>query len=347
MPEIKKIREFAVGFLGIDIGAREIVRLAQLAEENGFGTCWIAEDYFFRGAFSLAAACATQTKSIRIGIGVVNPYTRHPAVIAMELAGLLEVAGPHRVILAVGASNKPWIEKMGIPYLKPRRSLQEAVEIVRAMLEGNSVSYAGQRFQVSEVKFAFPPVVREIPIYLGVVGPKNLELAGEIGDGLLLSVMTSRPYLRYALEHVQRGAHNRGRKLNNFDVQAYLLVSIGKDRKQARNAIKPFIGTLIGMAGFFGPDPILTCTGLPPEEIKPLTELALKGEDVSPLVSDWMLDTFTISGTPEECQERLHLLLETGLTSPVAFETPGIHFEETIRNVRKFLFTEDLLSTGA
>ncbi len=347
MPKIKKIREFGVGFLGIDIGAREILRLAQLAEENKFGTCWIAEDYFFRGAFSLAGACAAQTKSIRIGIGVINPYTRHPAVIAMELAGLLEVADPHRVVLAMGASNKPWIEKMNIPYLKPRRSIQEAVEIVRAMLQGDTVSYAGQQFQVSEVKFAFPPVVREVPIYLGVVGPKNLELSGEIGDGLLLSVMTSPAYVRYALEHVQRGARNRGRKLDNFDVQAYLLISIGKDRKQARNAIKPFIGTLIGMAGFFGPDPILTCTGMPLEEIKPLTELALKGEDVSPLVSDWMLDTFTISGTPEDCQESLHRLLEAGLTSPVAFETPGINFEETIRNSKKFLFTENLISAGS
>lgn len=333
-----KAREFGVGFLGIDIGVNEIVRLAKLAEEHRFGTCWIAEDYFFRGAFSLAATCAAQTKTIRIGIGAINPYTRHPALIAMELAGLSEAVGSGRIVLALGASNKPWIEKMGIPYLQPRRSLQEAVEIIRAMLRGDSVSYPGQRFQVSDVKFAFQPTVRDVPIYLGVVGPRNLELAGELADGLLLSVMTSPAYVRYALEQVKRGADKRDRNLVNFDVQAYLLISIGRERTKARNAIKPFIGTLIGMAGFFGPDPILTCTGLPLEEIKPLTEKALKGEDVSLLVSDWMLDTFTISGTPEECQERLNLLVEAGLTSPVAFEVPGVGFEETIGNVKKYLW---------
>ncbi len=335
---MKTLREFGVGFLGIDIGVKEIVRLAKLAEENGFGTCWIAEDYFFRGAFSLAATCAAQTTSVRIGIGAINPYTRHPALIAMELAGLSEAVGEGRLVLALGASNKPWIEKMGIPYLQPRRSLQEAIEIIRAMLQGNSISYAGQRFQVSDVKFAFQPAVRDVPIYLGVVGPKNLELAGQVGDGVLLSVMTSPAYVRYALEQICQGARKKGRKLDNLDVQAYLLISIGKDRVQARNAIKPFIGMLLGMAGFFGPDPILTCTGVPLEEIKPLTELALKGENVAPLVSDWMLDTFTISGTPEECQERLNLLIEAGLTSPVAFEVPGVSFEETIRSVKKYLW---------
>lgn len=336
MVELKNIREFGVGFLGYELGARDIVRLASLAEQLGFGTCWVAEDYFFRGAFSLAAACAARTSSIRIGIGAVNPYTRHPALTAMELAGLSELAGENRAILALGASNKPWIESMGLPYVQPRRSLQEAMEIIRRMLRGESVSFSGQRFQVSDVKFAIPPAIRDVPIYLGVVGPRNLELAGEIADGVLLSVMTSPAYVRYAREQIQRGANKRERKLENFDIQAYLLISIGRDRVRARNAIKPLIGSFIGMAGFFGPDPILTCTGLTPEEIKPLTGPALKGENVAPLVTDWMLDTFTISGTPEECQERLDLLFEAGLTSPVAFETPGINFEETLRKVTEY-----------
>ncbi len=338
MSTIKNIREFGVGFLGIEIGVKEIVRLARLAEEENFGICWIAEDYFFRGAFSLAATCAAETKSLRIGIGVVNPYTRHPALIAMEMAGLAEAAGVKRAVLGLGASVKSWIEKMNLPYVKPRRSLQETVEIIRPMLRGEAVTYTGQQFRVSDVKFAFPSVGWEVPVYLGVVGPKNLELAGEIADGVLLSVLTSPHYVRYALEQIRRGARRRGRNIDGFDVQGYLLVSIDKDQKRARDAIKPYIGTLIGMAGAFGPDPLLTCTGLPPEEVKPLTEMALKGGDVSPLVSDWMLDTFTISGTPEQCQESLHRLLEAGLTSPVVFEVPGINLEETIRNVKNFLF---------
>lgn len=333
------MREFGVGFLGISIGVKEIVRLAQLAEENNFGTCWIAEDHFFRGAFSLAATCAAQTRSIRIGIGVVNPYTRHPALTAMEVAGLAEAVGASRVVLGLGAADKASIEKMNIPYLKPQRSLREAVEIIKPMLRGEAVTYAGQQFNVSEVKFAFSSVARQVPIYLGVVGPKNLELAGEIADGVVLSVMTSPQYVRYALEQIRRGARKMERNIDNLDVQAYLLVSIDEDRKRARDAIKAFVGTLIGMAGLYGANPILTCTGLPVEEIRPLTEVALKGGDTSPLVSDWMLDTFTISGTVDECQERLHRLLEAGLTSPVAFETPGTNFEQTIRYVKEFLFT--------
>ncbi len=332
------MREFGVGFLGISIGAREILRLTQIAERHAFGTCWVAEDYFYRGAFSLASSCAVLTNSIRIGIGAINPYTRHPALTAMELVGLAEVAGPGRTVLALGASNRPWIEAMGIPYLKPRRSLQEAIEVIRAMLRGESVSYVGQQFKLSEVKFSFSPQVNKVPLYLGVVGPKNLELAGEMADGVLLSVMTSAAYIRYAKEKIAQGAKKADRDVSEFDIQAYLLFSIDRDRRTARERIKPFIGTLLGMAGFFGPDPLLTCTGIPLEEIKPLTDRALKGEDVSPLVSDWMLDTFTIAGAPDECLERFQALVQAGLTSAVAFETPGINFEDTIKSVHEHLF---------
>ncbi len=226
---------------------------------------------------------------------------------------------------------------MAIPYVEPRRSLADSVEIIRAMFQGTSVTYSGKRYQVSDVKLSIPLEELQVPIYLGVVGTKNLELAGEVADGVLLSVMTSPAYVRYACDRIQHGMAKQGRSVPDFDVQAYLLFSIDKDRDRGRNAIRPFIGSLVGMAGFFGPDPLLTSTGLDPKELKPLTEGALRGEDVGHLVSDWIVDTFTISGTPEDCQERLGQLISAGLTSPVVFETPGLDFRETLANVQKYI----------
>ena len=98
-----KVKEFGVGFENLH--AREFVRNAKLAEELGFGTWWVPEDYFFRGAFTLAAAAAAATSRIKIGIGVLNPYTRHPAMIAMEFGALDEVSDG-RAILGLGRGGE-------------------------------------------------------------------------------------------------------------------------------------------------------------------------------------------------------------------------------------------------
>jgi 5,10-methylenetetrahydromethanopterin reductase len=330
-----KTCSFGIGFEASPV--KQMIQHAQLAEASGFGMCWVSEDYFWRGAFSLASTLAAHTKRMRIGIGAINPFTRNPALTAMETAAFAEAAGPERAIVAMGASGKLWMDQMGIPYGKPRKSLQEAVYIVQAMLRGEGVTFQGEQFQATNIKFAYAPVT-PASIYLGVIGPKNLELCGEVADGLLLSLLTSPQYVRYAVERVRAGASKKGRSLEDFDIQAYLIISIDKDRQRAREAVRRFCGTMIGYGGMFFADPILTCTGMTMEQIQPICQAVMSGQDPGPLVTDWMLDTFTISGTPEECQERLRLLFEAGLTAPVAFEIPGTDFGDTIQKIREHLF---------
>ena len=106
----------------------------------GLGSLWIIEDYFHPGAYALAAAAAAVTERIAIGLGVVNPYTRHPALLAMETAALAGIA-PGRVVLGLGSSNRRWIEaQMGIPFKAPLGGLRESVEIVRRLLAGERVT---------------------------------------------------------------------------------------------------------------------------------------------------------------------------------------------------------------
>src|SRR5262250_1286020 len=107
---------------------------ARAAERAGLGSIWIIEDYYQPGAFTLAGAVAAATERITIGLGVVNPYTRHPAILAMETAALAGVA-PGRVVLGLGTSNRNWIEgQMAIPFTAPLRGLREGVEVVRRLL---------------------------------------------------------------------------------------------------------------------------------------------------------------------------------------------------------------------
>ena len=325
--------DFAVGFELASI--EDIVSSTQKAEAEGFESCWIAEDYYFRGAISLAAAVAANTRRIRIGTGVINPYTRHPVLIAMEMQGLDELSGG-RAFLGLGASERFWMEdQLHIEYDSPRRSLQESVQILRGVWEGEAFSYAGKRFRVSQVKLQFRPLRPQLPIYLGVMREHNLALAGEIADGVMLPLFSSPPYVRFAMEHVRRGAEQAGRNLKDFRVYTYALLSVDDDRAVARERVKTILGRWLG---YLRNHPAYTCTGRSDAEIQPFAEALAKGKDCTHLVADWMIDTFAIAGSPEECREKLRALEETGVTGIVAFELLTIPMKETISSVARHIF---------
>lgn len=325
--------DFGIGFLaGNELS--QMVKMAQEAESKGFTHCWIAEDYFFGGAFSTATACAMNTSSIEIGIGVINPYTRHPALTAMEL-GALDYASNGRAIFGIGASNIRWIqEQMGIPFAKPLTATKECVEIVSNLLLDREVVYKGSVFDTGRIHLEFEPLRPRIPVYMGVKGPKALELAGEIADGVLTSIMTSAGYVRYAVEHIKQGAHNAGRDISGIKVAGYLAIYVSRDRAEAREAVKPMIAKYLGIHGIH---PILTTAGMKEAEIMPFREALIQGRLATDMVTDWMIDTFAIAGTPDECRSKLKDVVDAGINRPIAFEIPGIPIQETIRQITEYL----------
>src|SRR5919201_1830540 len=128
-----------VALMGHGIASR-VGECARAAERPGLGSVWIIEDYCQPGAYTLAGAAAAVTERAVVGLGVVNPYTRHPALLAMETATLAGLA-PGRVVLGLGTSNRVWIEeRMGIPFRVPLESLSECVEIVRRLLAGERLT---------------------------------------------------------------------------------------------------------------------------------------------------------------------------------------------------------------
>ncbi len=330
-----RVKEFGVGFETVH--AKTQIECARLAEDLGYGTYWVPEDYFFRGAFALASAIACSTQRMRVGLGVVNPYTRHPAVTAMELAALTEIA-PERTVLGLGASVKYWVEhQMGIPYAKPTVAMRETIDVVRRLFRGESVTIDGKVVRATDAKFSFPSPQAHVPIHLGVIGPKNLEMAGAIADGVLLSAMTSPQYVEFAVEQVRRGAERAGRQLDDFEVGALLFISVSENAREAREAVKPFLATLVSLISGQPDSPLFTTAGMPADEVRRFGETFAKGELPVALVTDWMIDTFAIAGTPEHCREQLAKVVDAGVRHPVAFEIPGVDPLVTIRSVREHL----------
>lgn len=331
-----KLKEFGICFENRT--AEETIACSRLAETLGYGTAWLAEDYFFRGIFTVAAAIACHTTSLKIGIGVINPYTRHPGLIAMEYGALEELSGG-RSILGLGAGVRYWMEtQLKIPYTKPLVAMRESVDIVRRLFRGEEVNYQGQVFKTSTVRLHFTPPRSQVPIHIGVTSPKNLQLAGEIGDGVILGFISSAAYARHAMEQVRIGAARAGRNLEGFDVTIYLTISIGEDDRAAREVVKPFLATCLALMGDYADAPLFTESGIDPDEVRHFGAVyAKEGTPPTRLVTDRIIDTLAIAGSPARCRDALRRFVDAGITSAVAFEIPGVSFERTIRETHAHL----------
>jgi len=294
---------------------------ARAAERAGLASLWIVEDYFNPGAFALAGAAAAATDRLVIGIGVVNPYTRHPAMIAMEASALAGLA-PGRVVLGLGSSNRRWIEEqMGIAFEAPLAGLGECVTIVRRLLGGERLDFAGERFRLDGVQLDCAPKA-EIPIVLGVKGPRALRLAGEIADGVLCSILASPA-------HVRRVRAATGAR-PGFVVAAYVPVLIDDDAARARDAMRPLLARYLGvMHG----QSILADAGLGAERTQRFREAFLRGEDAGDAIGDEMIDVFAAAGTPADCRRQLRRFAEAGLDAAIAVVPKATDFGEQIARI--------------
>lgn len=298
---------------------------ARAAERAGLGSVWVIEDYFHPGAYALAAAAAAVTERITVGLGVVNPYTRHPALVAMETAALAGIA-PGRVVLGLGSSNRRWIEaQMAIPFKTPLAGLRDGVEIVRRLLAGQRVTYAGEVFSVHDVVLETPP--REpVPILLGVKGPRALALAGEIADGVHGSILASPAHVR----RVRATASARA----DFKVIAYVPVAIADDGAHARAWLRPLLARYLG--ALHGQS-ILADAGLDAARTQPFRDALAAGRPAAELVTDDVIDTLAIAGTPAGCRASLARWAEAGLDAVIAVVPGGADLVDQLTRIGRAL----------
>ena len=194
---------------------------ARAAEAAGVSTLWVASHLFLRDPFASAAVVLGATTSARVVLMAVSPHVMHPVHIAMAAATLDELA-PGRVVLCIGTGAPGDLADAGVEPRGALRMLTETVESVRLLLSGEPARYAGDRVRLRgrRMELGHHP----IPVYLAASRPRTLELAGRIADGVVLSTASSVEFVRWSLDHVDRGA--RGRPLH----RASLVYAFAADR---------------------------------------------------------------------------------------------------------------------
>src|SRR5579872_5654056 len=208
----------------------ELVVLAQQAEDLGFDAIWVADEKFYRDPMVVLTAIALNTSRVTLGTGVTEPYARHPALIAMALGTLSDVA-PGRIVVGIGAGG-PGFPPMGIVRRKPARALTEAVAILRGLLAGERVTSEGEVLSFRGGSLNFP--TQPLPIYVAARGEHVLGTAGGIADGVIMAPFASRRAVEYAIGVVRAGAERKGRPLPR--IVARVDVSIAEESEAAQAA---------------------------------------------------------------------------------------------------------------
>lgn len=222
--------------LNNDLTVREYVELAQIAEEVGFDQFWVSDDLFLRSAPVILTAVALHTRRIEIGTCIVNPYTLHPAEMAMMAATLDEVSrGRFNLGLSAGAGD--FLDWVGLPHERPYTLTRETLIALKALFRNERAALEGQELRWTDEAYLRFEVARPIPIYIGALSPKMLALVGELADGGLPLLFPPEHYAS-VLPHIARGADAVGRSLGAVDVAACIWVSVGDERSRAEAMLK-------------------------------------------------------------------------------------------------------------
>lgn len=298
----------------------EVIGAARFADEIGLDGVWTYENLYAAGAFAVAGAAVASTSRVRVGVGTVSPFTRSPAIAAME-AGALSAMSGGRFVLGLGASPAELVGRLGVDASRPLTVMRETLTLLRSLLAGRATTLAGERFQFRDVTLSLPVPAAPLPIYLGAIGDRMLALAGQLADGLILSVLCPLPFIERARERVAEAAAAAGRDAAGIDVVAYVPFALDADAGRARDRLRP--GIAQNVARFSGkPDleALLTrCGPLDADRMAWIAARVAAGADPQSVVDDRLVDALCLVGHEGDVQRRLLDYRRAGVREVVPF----------------------------
>jgi F420-dependent oxidoreductase-like protein len=295
----------------------EVLELTRRAEGLGFDSVWVPEAWG-TDAISILGALAARTQRIRLGTGIVNVFSRTPALLG-QTAATLDLISNGRFILGLGTSGHQVITGWhGIPFDRPLLRMRETVDVVRRVLRREPLRFEGEVFQLTQgLKLLAKPIRAEVPIFLATLTPGGLRLTAEIADGWIPTLFSPENSQVFHSD-LEAGARLRGRALESLEVAPYMPVTVDDDRARARDALRPWVALYVGGMGSraknfyndtvkrygFGKDAIA------------IQELYLSGKKVDAIrrVPDALVDSITIAGPAGLVRDRLAACAGAGVT---------------------------------
>lgn len=335
--------------LGLAMGHRlpfaAMLNTVKEAERRGLDFVGLGEG-LGRGVFPELAVFAQSTQRIKLMTMIISIFGHSFVSVAAAIAFVDQIS-KGRAMLGLGSSIPHLVENMhGIKFEKPARRMKEYVQIVQQLLAKQpqdrvfvdvvhgGVNYQGELFQIQGATIDVEPEQEHLPVYVAAVGPRMIEVAGEVADGVILEHV-SPGYLHGAKERLALGAQRADRDVSGIEIMDYLLVSVAEDTKEAIDAVKPIMAL---HAAFPLYDSLWIGAGCLDGALQS-REFYARGdlEGAARAIPDELILAVSIAGTPQECKrqlrERIETLMPMGVKAFALFPPVGTDMEQGYRAI--------------
>ena len=292
--------------LGSLLSVNQVLECSKIISSTNIDSIWIPETWGMEN-FAMLSAVSGKTTTQKIGSSIINIYSRSPSTIAMG-AMTVDSISKGRLILGLGTSSIPIVEDYhGANFEKPVQRMKEYVEIIRLILSGKPINYSGKIFNLKNFTSLIKPQRTNIPIYLAAINQKMVNLTWSIGDGVIF-------YLRPMEEMKQTISKMQAKK--NIDVACQIITCVSEDSDNAILRAKKTLAFYISVGKIYRE--FLENNGFKNETNNIFNEFKKSGFTSNhELVTNSMLDSLCISGTPEECKNKLQNFIDAGIDLPI------------------------------
>lgn len=313
--------------LGSLLSVEQILECSKILSNTAIDTLWIPETWGMEN-FSMLSMVSQKVSKPKIGSSIINIFSRSPSAIAMG-AATVDTISNGRLILGLGTSSPPIVEDFhGYEFKNPVRRMREYVEIINLIISGNPINYSGEIFNLKNFSLLIKPPRDKIPIYLAAVNQKMVDLTWEVGDGVIF-------YLRPLKE--MKDTISKMQSQRKIDVTCQLITCVSSDSDIAIDRCKKTLAFYVAVGKIYRE--FLAKNGFEKETQNIFEEYKKTGlKSIHELVPDKMLESLTISGTPEDCLKQLNKFKESGIDLPIIQFNPVGNVIDSFRLFSKTFF---------
>ena len=315
--------------LGSLLSVEQVIECTKMISETNIDSIWIPETWGMEN-FSMLGAVSSETKSQKIGSSIINIYSRSPSTISMG-AATTDILSNGRLILGLGTSSVPIVEDFhGNEFETPVQRMREYVEIIRLSLSKKQINYSGKIFNLKNFTLLIKPKRQSIPIYLAAINQRMVNLAWELGDGVIF-------YLR-PLDEMKKTI-SKMQTERKIDVACQIITCISNNSEEAIQRAKKTLAFYISVGKVYRE--FLAKNGFENETNNIFEEFKKSGfKSNYELITDSMLNSLCISGSPEEVKVQLEKFRDTGINLPIIQFNPIGNPIESFSLLKKTLLDE-------
>jgi len=315
--------------LGSLLSVKQVLQCTEMLSETKIDSVWIPETWGMEN-FSMLGAVANNTKHQKIGSSIINIYSRSPSTISMG-AATIDSLSDGRLILGLGTSSVPIVEDFhGGVFENPVQRMREYVEIIRLSLRKKQINYSGKIFNLKNFTLLIEPNRELIPIYLAAINQKMVNLTWEIADGVIF-------YLRPIEEMKKTISKMQSQK--KIDVSCQIITCVSENSEEAVKRARKTIAFYISVGKIYRE--FLKKNGFETDTSNIFEEFKKSGfKSNHELVTDHMLKSLCIAGTPDESKLQLQKFRDAGIDLPIIQFNPIGDAIESFSLLKKTFFGE-------